>query len=252
MGGDQADRTLYVGNLHPKSTEELLFELFLQAGPVANVKIPKDKDGNTKPFAFVNFKHEESVPYAMSLLNGIKLFGRQLKLQYRSGSTHVTQDTSYGAQSPQGNGHTSNGSRHEDLMNYSDFSPGANYQRSFSSPPDNLQRQAMMNNLYKQESSWYSPTGGHSTPQRYDSPTGHSRGSRNHPHESYNRDMHRVGQEDSHYRSHGQEDSHYRSHGQEDSYYRSRGQEDSHYRSRGQDMLSPYPRKDSRWGPSHH
>lgn len=30
MGGDQADRTLYVGNLHPKTTEELLFELFLQ------------------------------------------------------------------------------------------------------------------------------------------------------------------------------------------------------------------------------
>lgn len=59
----------------------------MQAGPVANVKIPKDKDGNTKPFAFVNFKHEESVPYAMSLLNGIKLFGRQLKLQYRSGKS---------------------------------------------------------------------------------------------------------------------------------------------------------------------
>lgn len=30
MGGEQADRTLFVGNLHPKATEELLFELFLQ------------------------------------------------------------------------------------------------------------------------------------------------------------------------------------------------------------------------------
>lgn len=253
MGGEQADRTLFVGNLHPKATEELLFELFLQAGPTVNVKIPKDKDGKTKLFAFVNFKHEESVPYGMSLLNGIKLFGRPLKLQYRSGSTHVSQDTNYGAQSPQGNaagnGQASNGSSYprqdfnEDLMKYSDLSPTANYQRSYSSPPDNLQRQAMMNNFYKQEPSWYSPNSSHSTPQRYDSPTGHLRGSRNHPYENYNRDMHsRVGPEDPHYRSHGPEDPHYRSH----------GQEEHHYRSRGQERLSPYPRKDSRWGPPHH
>lgn len=69
----EADRTLFVGNLETKVTEELLFELFHQAGPVIKVKIPKDKDGKPKQFAFVNFKHEVSVPYAMNLLNGIKL-----------------------------------------------------------------------------------------------------------------------------------------------------------------------------------
>lgn len=50
------------------------------------VKIPKDRDGRPKQFAFVNFKHEESVPYGLSLLNGIKLFGRPIKIQFRSGT----------------------------------------------------------------------------------------------------------------------------------------------------------------------
>ncbi|NXN37791.1 RBM7 protein, partial [Rhinoptilus africanus] len=87
-----ADRTLFVGNLDPKVTEELIFELFHQAGPGIKVKIPKDRDGRPKQFAFVNFKHEESVPYGLSLLNGIKLYGRPIKIQFRSGSSHASQD----------------------------------------------------------------------------------------------------------------------------------------------------------------
>ncbi|NXE78880.1 RBM7 protein, partial [Cochlearius cochlearius] len=63
-----------------------------QAGPVVKVKIPRDRDGRPKQFAFVNFKHEESVPYGLSLLNGIKLYGRPIKIQFRSGSSHVSQD----------------------------------------------------------------------------------------------------------------------------------------------------------------
>ncbi|POI22850.1 hypothetical protein CIB84_013403, partial [Bambusicola thoracicus] len=95
MGGTaaEADRTLFVGNLDPKVTEELIFELFHQAGPVIKVKIPKDKDGKQKQFAFVSFKHEESVPYGMNLLNGIKLYGRPINIQFRSGSSHASQDS---------------------------------------------------------------------------------------------------------------------------------------------------------------
>ncbi|NWU77881.1 RBM7 protein, partial [Onychorhynchus coronatus] len=90
----EANRTLFVGNLDPKVTEELIFELFHQAGPVITVKIPKDRDGRPKQFAFVNFKHEESVPYGLQLLNGIKLYGRPMRIQFRSGSSHAVQDTS--------------------------------------------------------------------------------------------------------------------------------------------------------------
>ncbi|NXT59156.1 RBM7 protein, partial [Pluvianellus socialis] len=66
---------------------------FRQAGPVIKVKIPKDRDGRPKQFAFVNFKHEESVPYGLSLLNGIKLYGRPIRIQFRSGSSHTSQDS---------------------------------------------------------------------------------------------------------------------------------------------------------------
>ncbi|NXF09261.1 RBM7 protein, partial [Smithornis capensis] len=90
----EANRTLFVGNLDPKVTEELIFELFHQAGPVITVKIPKDRDGRPKQFAFVNFKHEESVPYGLQLLNGIKLYGRPMRIQFRSGSSHAAQDLS--------------------------------------------------------------------------------------------------------------------------------------------------------------
>ncbi|NXT86769.1 RBM7 protein, partial [Anhinga rufa] len=71
-----------------------LFSPGSQAGPVIKVKIPKDRDGRPKQFAFVNFKHEESVPYGLSLLNGIKLYGRPIKIQFRSGSSHASQDGS--------------------------------------------------------------------------------------------------------------------------------------------------------------
>ncbi|XP_062983663.1 splicing regulator RBM11 [Elgaria multicarinata webbii] len=85
---DEPDRTLFVGNLESRVQEEILFELFLQAGPVTKVTICKDKDGKPKTFGFVCFKHTESVPYAIALLNGIRLYGRPIKVQYRFGSSH--------------------------------------------------------------------------------------------------------------------------------------------------------------------
>lgn len=37
------DATIYVGGLDEKTTESILWELFLQAGPVVNVHMPKDR-----------------------------------------------------------------------------------------------------------------------------------------------------------------------------------------------------------------
>ncbi|XP_061448767.1 RNA-binding protein 7 isoform X2 [Rhineura floridana] len=174
----EADRTLFVGNLDPKVTEELLFELFHQAGPVIKVKIPKDRDGKPKQFAFVNFKHEESVPYGMSLLNGIKLFGRPLKIQFRSGSSHASQDGS----SPYSQHGSANGSpssiqqlpaatannRYD--RNVDSVSTGLpTVQRSFSSP-DNLQRQAVMNNMWQQPQYSGRPSSLHSEQSGFASP----------------------------------------------------------------------------------
>uniref|UniRef100_A0A8C5N103 RNA binding motif protein 11 n=1 Tax=Leptobrachium leishanense TaxID=445787 RepID=A0A8C5N103_9ANUR len=88
---EEADRTLYVGNLECNVKEETLFELFLQAGPLTRVHIPKDQEGNHRSFGFVCFKHTESVPYAISMLNGIRLYGQPIKIRYRSGKTHTAE-----------------------------------------------------------------------------------------------------------------------------------------------------------------
>uniref|UniRef100_A0A8C8A9C0 Splicing regulator RBM11 n=1 Tax=Otus sunia TaxID=257818 RepID=A0A8C8A9C0_9STRI len=75
----------FVGNLESRVREEILYELFLQAGPLTKVTICKDKEGKPKSFGFVCFKHKESVPYAIALLKGIRLYGRPIKVQYQFG-----------------------------------------------------------------------------------------------------------------------------------------------------------------------
>lgn len=85
---EDVDRTIFCGNLSSKVTEEILYELFLQAAPLEKVKIPTDKDGRPACYAFITFKHKISVPYAVDLLNGITLYQRKLILRPRNGSQH--------------------------------------------------------------------------------------------------------------------------------------------------------------------
>ena len=56
--------------------QELLYELFINAGPLKSVRIPKNKN-----FAFVRFEYPESVPYSIDLFRGVELYGQSLKLQ---------------------------------------------------------------------------------------------------------------------------------------------------------------------------
>ncbi|XP_060567809.1 RNA-binding protein 7-like [Ruditapes philippinarum] len=89
---NDVDRTLWVGNLSEKVTDEILYELFLQAGPLEKVSIAKERDtGKQKNFAFVTFSHDVSVPYTIKLMDGLQLFGRNLRLQTRPGSIHQQQ-----------------------------------------------------------------------------------------------------------------------------------------------------------------
>lgn len=69
------ERTLVVKNFNPeKTTQKLLKELCLQAGPVRNVVIRHDH-------AFVEFDDVESVGFAKALLDGIYLHGKKLILE---------------------------------------------------------------------------------------------------------------------------------------------------------------------------
>ncbi|CAL8078348.1 unnamed protein product [Calicophoron daubneyi] len=90
--GMTADRTLYLRNITADIKEPLLYELFLQAGPVEDVAIK----GN---IAFVTFEDEESVLYACSLFEGIKLYGNEIVVRPRAGSKfagcHIRSVTPY-------------------------------------------------------------------------------------------------------------------------------------------------------------
>ncbi|XP_042901780.1 splicing regulator RBM11 [Parasteatoda tepidariorum] len=86
---EDKERTLFCGNLSEKVTEDILYELFLQAGPLENVTIPKEKDGRPRNYAFIAFKHPVSVQYAVALMSGISLYGRTLRLDARSGSVEA-------------------------------------------------------------------------------------------------------------------------------------------------------------------
>ncbi|XP_052393959.1 RNA binding motif protein 11 [Carassius gibelio] len=79
---DRDLKTILVGNIHSCVTEEILFELFLQAGPVDEVCI--FRDGQQAPYGCVYYKHAEAVPYAVELLNGIWLYGQPIKLQRKT------------------------------------------------------------------------------------------------------------------------------------------------------------------------
>lgn len=62
-----------------------------KAGPLTKVTLCKDREGKPKSFGFVCFKHPESVSYAIALLNGIRLYGRPINVQYRFGSSHSSE-----------------------------------------------------------------------------------------------------------------------------------------------------------------
>ncbi|CAJ0946292.1 unnamed protein product [Ranitomeya imitator] len=220
------------------------------AGPALNVKIPKDKDGTSKLFAFVQFKHEESVPYGMSLLNGVKLFGRPLKIQYRSGSSHASQEANNAASSPHGNGNfsgngsPSNGNRYDynSDMRYDHSPPVQSYQKPYSSP-DGLHRQAMINSYYRQGSP-HSPstdTMSYSSPSAaanyspYYSPYNQSSSHSPMRHESSS--SHRKNRSQT---SHPYQSNDYQS--SRDSYYRGSSQEEHYHEGR-----SSHQRKEPRW-----
>jgi splicing factor 3B subunit 4 len=79
------DATAYVGNLDEAVTEDLLWELFVQAGPVVSVHLPKDAvTAAPKGFGFVEFRSESDVDYAIKTMNMVKLFGKPLRAN-RSG-----------------------------------------------------------------------------------------------------------------------------------------------------------------------
>jgi RNA recognition motif-containing protein len=79
------DATIYVGGIDEKTTDSLIWELMLQVGPVISVHLPKDRVSQThQGYGFVEFQTEEDADYAMKIMNGIKLFGRPIRVNKAS------------------------------------------------------------------------------------------------------------------------------------------------------------------------
>ncbi|KAL1137716.1 hypothetical protein AAG570_009412 [Ranatra chinensis] len=79
------DATIYVGGLDDKVTESLLWELFVQAGPVVNVHMPKDRvTQQHQGYGFVEFMGEEDADYAIKIMNMIKVHGKPIRVNKAS------------------------------------------------------------------------------------------------------------------------------------------------------------------------
>ena len=79
------DATVYVGNLDEKMTESLIWELFLQASPVTNTHMPRDRISlQHQGYGFVEFLSEEDADYAIKIMNMIKMFGKPIRVNKAS------------------------------------------------------------------------------------------------------------------------------------------------------------------------
>ena len=81
---------VFVSNIDQKVTEELLWELFVQAGPVVSVFMPRDKiTGDHQGYGFIEFKTESDADYAIKILHLIKLYTRPIKITKSSNQRKV-------------------------------------------------------------------------------------------------------------------------------------------------------------------
>lgn len=79
------EATVYVGSLDPQVNEEILWELFVQAGPVVSVFMPRDKiTGEHSGFGFVEFRTEMDAEYAVKIMDFIKLYNKPIKVNKSS------------------------------------------------------------------------------------------------------------------------------------------------------------------------
>ena len=77
--------TCYVGDLEPQVTENLLYELATQVGPVASAHLHLDKlTRRHVGYGFVEFHSPADADYAVKTLNMIKLFNRPIRIALAS------------------------------------------------------------------------------------------------------------------------------------------------------------------------
>lgn len=79
------EATIYVGNLDERVSDALVWELFLQAGRIVNVHLPKDRVTQShQGYGFVEFISEEDAEYAARIMNQVRLYGKPIRVNKAS------------------------------------------------------------------------------------------------------------------------------------------------------------------------
>lgn len=82
---------MYIGNLDERVTDSLVWELMLQAGRIVNVHLPKDRVTQThQGYGFVEFISEEDAEYAARIMNGVRLYGKPIRVNKASADKQKT------------------------------------------------------------------------------------------------------------------------------------------------------------------
>ena len=69
----------------------MCWEIFVQAGPVVTVYMPKDRVSNAhQGYAFVEYRGEEDADYATKTLNMIKVYGKPMRVSKASKDERAT------------------------------------------------------------------------------------------------------------------------------------------------------------------
>ncbi|KAI5965295.1 sap49 [Candida pseudojiufengensis] len=86
--------SLYFGNLDPQCSETLMYELFLQFGPIKNLHMPKDRINKIhQGYGFIEFENPSDAKYSEDILRGVRLYGKVLKLKQLDFKTQQPQSS---------------------------------------------------------------------------------------------------------------------------------------------------------------
>eukprot|EP00093_Oithona_nana_P004774 04774.XXX_103925_105205_1 [CDS] Oithona nana genome sequencing. len=238
-------QTLFVFGISKDVDEEILYELFLNAGPLFKVNIPMDHNTKQKKnFAFVRFQHEESVKYAVELFRGIKLFGQSLSMQNRKTGVGVQQNRHQNDNGQRMQTHRSNSmpNHHQQQPQFSQDQQQSQYQQQYSQQQYSQQQQyAGHQNAYQQSQGFQQPRSYHDRHDPYYRRDNNDR--RDYQNDRSRQGQHRNFQEERRHHSHDRDDRNAPPQHYHDHEYRDRSRE---FRDRSHDRRQYDDRQQNR------
>ncbi|XP_011303108.1 cleavage stimulation factor subunit 2 [Fopius arisanus] len=82
---DKSMRSVFVGNIPYRATEENLRDIFGEIGPILSFKLVYDREtGRPRGFGFIEYKDQETALNAIQCLNGYEIGGRILRVDNAS------------------------------------------------------------------------------------------------------------------------------------------------------------------------